>query len=132
MHSLDHKHITVAATGLRNVPHLPSQIETWLTRLVAAVEMEVLMEARAVRCDLPGNEGVTGIVCLTTSHASLHIWDSVTEPFLRMDLYSCKNFEIDAVLRMVREFQPTGGSWLLIDRNGSSHAILGAGPLVRS
>jgi len=132
MHAPDHLMIVVTANGLRRPPHLASEIEEWLTRLVSEVDMEVLMEARACQCDIPGNEGVTGTVCITTSHAAIHVWNAVAEPYLRMDLYSCKQFEVDAVLRMVREFEPTSGSWMLIDRNGNRHSIIGAGSVVRS
>lgn len=92
----------------------PDQLSEWLAGLVASVGMKVLIPPNCVRCDTPGNEGVTGIVCLETSHASIHIWDI---GFLQADLYSCKSFGVDAVLDRFNVFGPTLINFTLIDRN---------------
>jgi len=41
--------------------------------------------------------GITGYAVLTTSHASIHTFPPSGE--FRFDLYSCKDFEVGAVLR---------------------------------
>lgn len=115
---LCHKHILITATGLTNPPKTPEVVNDWLLRLVEAVGMKVFIAPQSRRCDEPGNEGVTGIVCIETSHASLHCWDAGPEqPFVQIDLYSCREFDEDAVLDMVDEFGPSFVVSDVIDRS---------------
>jgi len=114
--SLNHLHILATARRLGAPPATAAEVETWMTELVSLVGMEVLIPAKAIRSDQIGNEGVTGIICLTTSHASLHCWDRVEEPFLTMDLYSCRDFDPEIVLKHLGAFQPGEIEFVLIDR----------------
>lgn len=115
-HQLNHKHVIVTAF-LKNPPRTAELVETWLTKLVDLVDMKILFGPHVTRCDTEGNEGVTGIVCIETSHASAHIWDTLDEPFMKFDLYSCKDFSIPVILNHIQQFQPTSLSYMLIDRN---------------
>lgn len=124
---LDHRHIIVSAHGLSRPPMTAQEIESWFTRLVDAVGMTTLIGPYAIRCNTMGNEGVTGIVCIETSHASVHVWDSCDEPFLKMDLYSCMHFDVSTVIDLVREFGPEYTSYMLIDRNGRDARLLEQG-----
>lgn len=127
-------HIVLKARGLTAAPQTASEVERWLTRLVRAVRMQVLMPARAVRCDDPGNEGVTGTVVIKTSHASIHVWDRCADPHLEFDLFSCSPFGSGEIVRLVEEFGPTPGpdrepavSWTVFDRNGPRAEIVEMG-----
>lgn len=117
MQDLNHKHIIVTASGLASPPRTPAQVERWLTDLVAKVDMKVLMGPYALRCETDGNEGVTGIVCIETSHASIHVWDTGCIPFAKMDLYSCKDFDANVVVDHFADFGPTSIDVLVVDRN---------------
>ncbi len=117
MQKLNHKHIIVTARGLAAPPRDVRIVTEWEQRLVSAVNMQLLMGPYAIRCEDTGNEGVTGVVVISTSHASLHCWDECDEPFLKMDLYSCANFSSATVIEMIREFEPTHVEWMVIDRN---------------
>lgn len=119
---LNHKHILVTARGLKNPPTDPEQVKNWLTRLVAAVNMKVLLGPYATYCEEPDNEGVTGIICLVTSHASIHVWHKAVEPFLKLDLYSCDDFESATVLNLLKEFEPSYTEHMVIDRNDAGYA----------
>jgi S-adenosylmethionine/arginine decarboxylase-like enzyme len=94
---------------------LPDRLSQWLDELVAAVGMKVLIPSQCVRCETPGNEGVTGIVCLETSHASIHVWDS---GYLQADLYSCKPFDPYTVADLFHIFEPSRLTFVMLDRNG--------------
>lgn len=120
---LNHKHILITATGLANPPRTPEQLSSWLIELVSKVDMVVLLGPYSIRCDTLGNEGVTGIVCIETSHASVHCWDmhADTLPFLKMDLYSCKDFSPADVIEHLAVWQPTQSEYMVIDRNGVMH-----------
>ncbi len=114
---LNHKHILVRATNLARPPKTAVEVEDWLRELVALVDMVVLIEPFAIRCEDLGNEGVTGTVCITTSHAAVHCWDSLPEPFLNFDLYSCKDFSPGMVLDHIGKFGPASCEYFVVDRN---------------
>lgn len=118
-----HKHLLVDAK-LNKPPTDAKVVEDWLRRLVKAVDMEIFMEPQAKFCDDPNNEGVTGTVVITTSHASVHVWSGIPEPYAKFDLYSCKDFTTADFLKLVEEFEPTKVSYTVIDRTGDVHRIV--------
>jgi S-adenosylmethionine/arginine decarboxylase-like enzyme len=125
--NLDHRHILVKASGLTDPPREVQRLSDWLVRLVAAVDMKVLMGPYTVRCETAGNEGCTGAIVIETSHASLHCWDTVSNPFLQMDLYSCAHFDSEAVINLIKEFFPCDISWMVIDRSDVSMRVIETG-----
>ena len=121
-----HKHLVLTAL-VDNPPKLEIVIEDFLTELVRLVDMEIFMPAKAKYCDDKNNSGVTGVVVITTSHASIHIWDNVPgNPYpgmLQMDLYSCKDFVAEDVLKFVEDyFGANIVSYQVIDRGLPSSA----------
>jgi S-adenosylmethionine/arginine decarboxylase-like enzyme len=117
MNKLNHKHILVTARGLKSPPQKPKEVKKWLKRLVKAVKMKVFFGPEAKYCESSGNVGVTGIVGLETSHASIHCWHECQVPFLKMDLYSCDDFTLAAVMGMMKEFEPAEVEYMIVDRN---------------
>ena len=114
---LYHTHILVKA-DVQTPPTTTVELNDWFVRLVDAVGMKIFIPPQSRICTGEGNEGITGIVAIETSHSSVHIWDRPGEPALfQFDLYSCKEFLISEVLHMVNEFNPVGIEWILIDRN---------------
>jgi S-adenosylmethionine/arginine decarboxylase-like enzyme len=116
MQDLDHKHLIVTAT-LRNPPRTAEAVDDWMRRVVDAVNMKILFGPHVIRCDTPGNEGVTGIVCIETSHASIHVWDTLEVPFLKFDIYSCMRFDPTVVTDLIKEFDPYYIRSMMLDRN---------------
>jgi S-adenosylmethionine/arginine decarboxylase-like enzyme len=110
----NHKHLIVDLE-LEFGDQSPTFVESWLRELVSLVDMEVLIDPIAEYCDIEGNEGVTGIVVITTSHASIHIWEDALKA--KFDLYSCKDFDLDTVLNHCKVLSAKRLSYLLIDRN---------------
>lgn len=117
-----HKHLMVDAT-INRPPNNPDFLNDWLERLVKAVDMEVFMEPRSKYCDDPSNSGITGAVIITTSHGSIHVWDNVEQPFLKADLYSCKEFDANQFLELIKEFDPVEVHYTIIDRTQHPHKI---------
>lgn len=122
MQDLNHKHIIITA-AIKKPLNEASEVEDWLRRVVDAVDMKILIEPKAIKCDTKGNEGVTGIVCIETSHASIHIWSECDVPFLKFDLYSCKDFDTHVFVDLIKEFDPYWYDWIVIDRNNSPKVI---------
>jgi S-adenosylmethionine/arginine decarboxylase-like enzyme len=124
--ALDHRHLIVTAFVSR--PPMTVEVgQDWLRRLVKLVDMEILMDANAIYCEDLGNEGVTGVVGLTTSHSSFHSWHAAEKPFLNFDLYSCKDFSVDDVIEHLNEFGITQCNYMVIDRNDGLNSVMESG-----
>lgn len=112
---MEQKHLHLIVTGyLDKSPEISyiSTLNDWFARLVDRIGMKVLIEPRSVWCDTKGNEGVTGIVGIDTSHSSIHFWPT----FYTFDLYSCKDFDENDVFEMLKEFGTKGIDYTLIER----------------
>lgn len=94
-------------------PEYVAVLNDWFLRLVDAIDMKVLMNPHCVWCDDEGNEGVTGVVGITTSHSSIHFWP---EHYM-FDLYSCKEFAVETVVDMLKEFNTHSLQYQVIDRD---------------
>lgn len=92
--------------------------KAWFDNLVKAVDMEKLGGPWVTYCDDPDNRGLTGQVWLTTSHSSVHCWDNCENPFVKFDIYSCKPYDKDMVIRLLKEeFGIIKGAWTFLDRS---------------
>ena len=113
----NHKHLILNAV-VKNPINDEVTCNEWLQKLVEIVNMEILIPPHSKYCDIPGNEGVTGTVVITTSHMSIHIWPQLPKPYIRMDVYSCKDFNAEQVVSFVDSTMGIVESdYLLIDRN---------------
>lgn len=120
---MNHIHLLVHAT-LETPPTTEEQVEQFLLNVVEAADMKVLVAPKAVRCDTPGNIGVTGTVVIETSHASIHVWEDASPPYLQMDLYSCKDFNPQAIIDCLQDFTPIEVKTLLVDRNNGDMKVV--------
>jgi S-adenosylmethionine/arginine decarboxylase-like enzyme len=127
---MDHlNHIHLLVTAWVDAPPMTADAGTdWLRELVDIIDMQILMDAKAIYCEDLGNEGVTGIVGLTTSHASFHSWHDAPRPFINIDVYSCRSFSTDAVMEHLRSvWGMTEASFMLIDREDGKNEVLANG-----
>lgn len=88
----------------------------WLAKLIADIGMKQLAPPRAFYHDEPGNRGMTADLLLTTSNCVLHAWDEATPGIINFDLYSCADFQPEAVIRALGAFDPLRIEWKFIDR----------------
>lgn len=113
----NHKHLILNAV-VKNPLTTEDGVNSWLEKLVSLVDMEILIPPVSKYCDIEGNEGVTGTVVITTSHISIHIWPNVPEPYIRLDVYSCKDFCPNVVICFIDETMGiVEEGHLIIDRN---------------
>lgn len=112
-----HLHLTIDAI-VENPPRDEETAEKWLNDLVESVEMVKLGGPWVTYCDDPDNRGLTGVVWLTTSHSSFHFWDNCEQPFVKFDIYSCRDYDLDLVTSYFDEaFGIVKGSWTYMDRS---------------
>ncbi len=123
----DHVHFLATVTLEKTISSIEI-IETWLVRLVDTVNMRILCGPFVVKCQDVGNEGITGIIVLSTSHCSVHIWD-LPKPYLKMDLYSCRRFSVKPILDMLKEFGARVCEYQVIDRNHTDEAEMLVGSM---
>jgi S-adenosylmethionine/arginine decarboxylase-like enzyme len=116
-----HKHLLITAL-IKDAPQDEAWACQWLLDLVDKIGMEVFMPPICKFDTTEGNIGLTGIIGLTTSHISFHAWnksDKVKQPFINMDVYSCKDFNSDVVLKHMEVFGIIDWKWQVIDRSPS-------------
>lgn len=113
----NHKHLILNAY-VNNPINDEESCKKFLLDLTKIVEMDVLIDPVAKYCDIPGNEGVTGTIVITTSHMSIHVWPQEENSYIRMDIYSCKDFDEKKVIDFVDQVMSvTAYGTMLIDRN---------------
>ena len=104
---MEGKHLIIDSEGTRSPSVLDSveYIYRFLEEIPKLTGMEVLIPPHVVRCHDHGNEGVTGVVVITTSHSSIHTWPN--SGVIKFDLYSCKDFDAEFIIgEFKRRFKP--------------------------
>lgn len=110
-----HLHLLIEAEV--NKPPQDEQLaKDWLDRLIVAIGMEKFGGPWAKYCDDPENRGLTAQAWLTTSHVAFHAWDGCDQPFMKFDVYSCRDFSVDTILELFEEFEPVAGAYTIINR----------------
>lgn len=119
---LQHIHL-ILALDVKYPPKSAEEVKAFQTFLIKRVDMEVAKADTlpdnpiAYYCDIAGNEGVTGVGILETSHTAIHVWDSEYPAKVQFDLYSCKDFDVQQVVNLCDSFNIIRGTYMLIDRN---------------
>ena len=73
--------------------------------------------------DVEGNEGLTAIAMIETSHIAMHIWEKEDPPLLQLDVYTCGPFVPGTVLKALHEFNPITIHWKYLDRENDLHIV---------
>jgi len=112
-----HKHLLVSC-GFEKTP-FNSTIFTqkWIADLVKSIDMKILYAPRAVMCDKEGNEGISAFCLITTSHICLHSWEKTDPNLVQLDVYSCKDYDINIIINKLKKFNPTSLKYKIIDRD---------------
>lgn len=117
-----HQHLIVKGFFL-SPPKDENTLNKWLSELVELVGMKVAAGPTSVYVNELGNEGVTGNITLSSSHSSMHIWDSETPALFQFDIYSCKFYDINVVINKLNDFNLVSYEYLLLDRNDGISVI---------
>lgn len=114
--SVEHKHVLINAR-VNNPLYTFQEAIDFLNDLVNRIGMKVLMGPHATYVNTPGNQGVTAIVGIETSHIAFHVWDEESPARLQFDLYTCGSLDKQVVLDAVNEkFEVVSGDYRIFDR----------------
>ena len=116
MEHLKHEHLLVSARVKNPIVDTAVAFK-WMRDLVDVLGMEVLGGPYIEDCKLPGNEGITGVVLLTTSHSAMHIWPLDKEPRVELDVYSCKSVDINKVFEHFSSMEPIEVTYKFLNRD---------------
>ena len=112
---LEHKHLIVRAE-LNEPPYSPNEIKLWMKQLVDKIGMNILMGPYAVYSDMEGNQGLTAVTIIETSHIALHVWDEAEPALMQLDVYTCSALDINDVFESIQEWEPSKIEYKYIDR----------------
>jgi len=112
---LVHKHLIIRAE-VESPPVEQEQVVEWLEDTVDAIGMKICSGPYAEYVDMPGNEGVTGVVIIETSHIAMHVWDCQEPPLMQLDVYTCGPFDPATIVDRIQEFSPLKVEYKYLDR----------------
>jgi S-adenosylmethionine/arginine decarboxylase-like enzyme len=112
---LEHKHLIIRAE-LKNPPKCAEAIQDWMKLLVDKIDMKILMGPYAVYSDMVGNQGLTAVTIIETSHIAMHVWDEVNPALMQLDVYTCSKLNVDDVFLALSDFMPVNVEFKYIDR----------------
>tara|TARA_B100000780_G_scaffold143026_2_gene100089 strand:+ start:16413 stop:16784 length:372 start_codon:yes stop_codon:yes gene_type:complete len=115
MKLLEHKHLIIRAE-VSTPPKDESWLQNWLTSLVDKIDMKVCRGPITAYVDMPGNEGLTGVVVIETSHIAIHIWDAVVPALVQLDVYTCGTLNKDIIFAELEQWDPVKVEWKYLDR----------------
>ena len=112
-----HKHLLVSCSFKKTPFTCTEFTKKWMADLVSKIDMEILYSPRAVMCDKEGNEGISAFCLITTSHICLHSWSEKKPNLVQLDVYSCKDYDINTVTNELNKFNPILLKYKIIDRD---------------
>lgn len=116
---LEHIHLLIQGTVKTLLTE--KELETLILDVVKKIDMDILGGPFIYRSDVPGNEGLTAITAITTSHIVVHTWDN---GLIQIDVYSCKSFDLKDVIDILSKFHIVDIRNKLLDRsNGFTNLI---------
>ena len=101
---IEHKHLLIRAEVL-NCPKKDDMgyVLSWMTSLIASINMKLMQGPNISHVDQKDNRGITCMALIETSHIVLHIWDETDPGLFQLDVYSCKSFDMDIVIKSLNE-----------------------------
>ena len=112
---LEHKHLIIRAE-LNNPPKCTTAIDIWMKNLVEQIGMKILKGPYSVYSEMVGNQGLTAVTIIETSHIAMHVWDEDEPALMQLDVYTCSTLNIEDVFRALEEFDPVKVEYKYIDR----------------
>lgn len=98
-----HKHLMLRGF-IADPPKDTEVVINWLRSFVDFLGMKILQGPFSSYVDAKGNEGLTAVVMIETSHIAFHIWDNTDPALIQFDVYTCGCLDVDATLKELENF----------------------------
>jgi S-adenosylmethionine/arginine decarboxylase-like enzyme len=108
------KHIHLLVQGNATDQLTESSLQSLILTIIDKIDMEILGGPFIYRSDVLGNEGLTAITAITTSHIVVHTWDT---GLVQIDVYSCKDFNIKDITNILQTMSIVNIKTKLLDRS---------------
>ncbi|MAR77784.1 MAG: S-adenosylmethionine decarboxylase [Gammaproteobacteria bacterium] len=90
----------------------------WMNNLINKINMKLLQGPNISYINQKGNRGITCMALIETSHIVLHIWDEQDPGLFQLDVYSCKDFNLQDVISSLNDsFNITKLQYKFLDRS---------------
>ena len=120
----EHKHLIIRAEI--NQPPIEKDkqhISDWMRKLIKTIDMKLLAGPYCEYVDVPGNEGLTCVCIIETSHSAMHVWDAQKPALIQLDVYTCGPFKPIVVIDKLKEFDPVSIHWKYLDRESDLKTV---------
>lgn len=116
MSHLIHKHLLISAKV--NSPPLfnysSNELNANIRKLIKLIDMKILSGPHSAYCNESGNEGWSSTAIITTSSITFHSWTELGQ--IELDVYSCREFDINTVFQWISQFEIEKLNYKYIDR----------------
>jgi|TARA_R110000765_G_scaffold180951_1_gene286906 S-adenosylmethionine/arginine decarboxylase-like enzyme len=99
---LVHKHLIVRAEAV-TPPTDEEQLTKWMKEFVESINMKIFMGPYVKYCHMEGNQGITAVAIIETSHIAMHIWDEINPALMQFDVYSCGDLDVEAICKKIKK-----------------------------
>jgi|TARA_B110000037_G_C16879273_1_gene407272 S-adenosylmethionine/arginine decarboxylase-like enzyme len=116
--AVDHKHLLIRAE-VNNCPMRENlgYVLDWMQSLIVKIDMKLMQGPNISYVDQEGNRGITCMALIETSHIVLHIWDEQKPGLFQLDVYSCKPFDLNIVIKHLKDsYDVTKLQYKFLDR----------------
>ena len=116
--AVDHKHLLIRAE-VDNCPMRDNlgYVLDWMQSLITKIDMKLMQGPNISFVDQEGNRGITCMALIETSHIVLHIWDEQKPGLFQLDVYSCKSFDLNIVIKHLKDsYDVTKLQYKFLDR----------------
>ena len=116
--AIDHKHLLIRAE-VANCPMRDNlgYVLDWMQSLIVKIDMKLMQGPNISYVDQEGNRGITCMALIETSHIVLHIWDEQKPGLFQLDVYSCKPFDLNIVIKHLKDsYDVTKLQYKFLDR----------------
>ena len=112
----EHKHLIIRAEVTYPITK-EKELKRWLRKLVKKIDMKIIKGPYVAYVSKEGNQGITGIVMIETSHIAIHIWDETSPALVQCDVYSCAGFLTSEVIQEFQSMKPVKIDYMFLDRS---------------
>ena len=116
--AVDHKHLLIRAE-VDNCPMRDNlgYVLDWMQSLITKIDMKLMQGPNISYVDQEGNRGITCMALIETSHIVLDIWDEQKPGLFQLDVYSCKSFDLNIVIKHLKDsYDVTKLQYKFLDR----------------